>query len=321
MDKVAITTTLETLVGNIKPLDPFIDRDTTDSEREYFRYYGIDFEGQFPEVKHHFGSLKSAEYTIAVHYYEMKAADGTCLIVHGYYDHSGLYGRLIEYCLKRNLSVVICDLPGHGLSSGERATIASFADYQTVVTDVVEHFSLKAPRPWFAIGQSTGGAILMDFLLSAREPVFSKTVLLAPLVKPVNWSSMGFLHSLAKVFASKFARRFAENSHDRHFLQFVKNDDPLQSRYLSVQWVTALKQWINYFEHLRFVDYAPLIIQGKEDQTVDWKYNVPAIEKKFPNSKLYYLKDGRHHLANESDTIMANIYSAMDMYFDVSSTE
>ncbi len=317
MDNETITIKLEALAGNLRRLDLSGAAEVSDAEREYFRYYGIDFEDRFPELKHHFGSIESAPYSIAAHYYDLKDAEGTCFIVHGYYDHSGLYGRLIEYCLKRKLSVVIYDLPGHGLSSGERANISSFSNYQTVLSHVVDLFSSVAPLPWSAIGQSTGGAILMDFLLSARAPVFAKTVLLAPLVQPASWSRTILLHRIVSIFVNRLTRRFAKNSHDSHFLDFVKNSDPLQARYLPLTWVTALKQWINYFEHLRFVDYAPLIIQGKEDETVNWKYNVPLIQKKFPNSKLYYLKDGRHHLSNEDETILTKIYSAMDMYFDV----
>lgn len=317
MDNESITKKLEVLAGNIKRLDLSGDVEASESECEYFRHYGIDFENRFPELNHHFGCIESVPYSIAAHYYDLKDAEGTCFIVHGYYDHSGLYGRLIEYCLKRKLSVVIYDLPGHGLSSGEQANIPSFLDYQTVLSRVVDLFSPVAPRPWNAIGQSTGGAILMDFLLSAREPVFAKTVLLAPLVRPASWSRIVLLNRLVGVFVNRLTRRFAKNSHDNNFLEFLKNGDPLQSRYLPLTWVTALKQWINYFEHLRFVDYAPLIIQGKEDETVDWRYNVSAIQKKFPNSKLYYLQDGRHHLANEDEAILTKLYSAMDMYFDV----
>jgi lysophospholipase len=317
MDNETIAIKLKSLASNIKRLDLSGDVESTEFEREYFRYYGIAFEEKFPELKHSFGCVESAPHSIATHYYDLKDAEGTCFIVHGYYDHSGLYGRLIEYCLKRKLSVVIYDLPGHGLSSGERASISSFSEYQAVLSRVVELFTSVAPQPWNAIGQSTGGAIVMDFLLSAREPVFVNTVLLAPLLQPASWRRTILLHRLVSVFVNKLTRRFAKNSHDKSFLDFVKNGDPLQPRHLPLTWVTALKQWINYFEHLRFVDYAPLIIQGKEDETVDWKYNVPAIQKKFPNSKLYYLKDGRHHLANESEEILTNIYSAMDMYFDV----
>ncbi len=242
-------------------------------------------------------------------------------IVHGYYDHSGLYGQLIEYCLKRNFSVVIFDLPGHGLSTGERASIASFAEYQSVLSDVLSIFSEVAPKPWHAIGQSTGAAILMDFLLSGNEGVFSKTVLLAPLVRPEKWALSIVSYSVARLLLKRVRRHFAINSHDNQFLEFLKNSDPLQSRYLPFQWIGALKRWIKYFSGLPSISYVPLVIQGKQDGTVDWKYNIGVVKNKFPGVKVYYLKDGRHQLVNEIREIRESIFSAMDVYFDVFKTK
>lgn len=308
---------LELIKKNISPLDVAFDSQASAEELDYFRFFNIDFENHFEGLSHNFGNIQSSGYDIAVHYYQLADAEGSCFIVHGYYDHSGLYGKIIEYCLKRKMSVVIFDLPGHGLSTGEQASINSFSEYQTVLSNVVEKLAKTAPKPWYAIGQSTGGAILMDFMLSAREPVFAKTVLLAPLLRPTRWPVLALAHNVVNLVTSHLSRRFVKNSHDVEFLEFLENRDPLQARKLSLQWVTAMKHWIKYFLHLRVSDEAPLIIQGKEDTTVDWQYNIQEIQKKFPNSKLYYLNNGRHHLANESEEIMLKTYSAMDMYFDV----
>lgn len=47
---------------------------------------------------------------------------GTAFVVHGYFDHLGLYRHLLERLLERHWRVVLWDLPGHGLSSGARAS-------------------------------------------------------------------------------------------------------------------------------------------------------------------------------------------------------
>ena len=163
---------LDTLKANIKFLDPTASPAISDAERDYFRHYNINFEERYPHVSHHFGHFASDRFDTVAHFFNNEYAIETCFIVHGYYDHAGLYGHLIKYCLERNFSVVIFDLPGHGLSTGEPASISSFADYQTVLNEVVSVFSAVAPRPWHAIGQSTGAAILMDFLLSGNTDVF-----------------------------------------------------------------------------------------------------------------------------------------------------
>jgi lysophospholipase len=308
---------IDALAANIKNLDPTCLPATSDAEQDYFRHYQINFEEYYPDVIHHFGSIPCDKFDIVAHYYENKKAIETCFIIHGYYDHSGLYRHLIDYCLKRNFSVVIYDLPGHGLSTGERASIADFSDYQTVLCNLLLFFKDQAPHPWHAVGQSTGGAILMDFLLSSSEDIFFKSVLLAPLVRPQKWILSKVVHSVARFFIKQIKRDFSINSHDQSFLYFLENNDPLQSKILPLQWVHALKKWNSYFLKLNAASAKPLIIQGREDGTVDWPYNIPIIEKKFPSSKTFYLNSGRHQLVNESEAIRQTIFSAMDIYFDV----
>ena len=41
---------------------------------------------------------------------------GTLLLLHGYYDHMGLYRHVVDWALSMNFAVLACDLPGHGLS-------------------------------------------------------------------------------------------------------------------------------------------------------------------------------------------------------------
>lgn len=318
---------LDALSSTIKLLDPLHPPAISDAERDFFRHYKINFEETLEGVTHHFGYLPCGRFDIVAHYYVVKEARETCFIVHGYYDHAGLFGHLIEYCLKRGVSVVVFDLPGHGLSTGEQASIQNFAEYQQVLQEVVVFFSGIAPGPWIAMGQSTGGAILMEYLLTSNDggqgvlsaPVFEKAVLLAPLVRVAQWSLSSFTHTVARLFVKKVPRRFAPSSHDEDFLRFVKQRDPLQALVLPVQWITALKQWIRQFLCLSASNFQPLVIQGKEDGTVDWKYNLGIVKQKFPNATFYYIQNGRHHLANESEAIRHKLTAAMDIYFDLHS--
>ncbi len=308
---------LDTLSANIKSLDPTRPPATSDAERDYFRFYKINFEEHNDNIIHHFGHIPCDRFDIVAHYFENKLAVETCFIVHGFYDHSGLYNHIIDYCLKRNFSVVIYDLPGHGLSAGAQASIGSFNDYQIVLANILVFFKDKAPRPWSAIGQSTGSAILMDFLISGGDRILPKTVLMAPLVRPRGWAASKLIHSLAKLFIKQIKRNYLDSTNNQQFLDFVKNTDPLQSPVLPLQWVSALKEWINHFLVANISEAKPLVIQGKNDTTVDWPYNLDLIHKKFPNSKTFYLKNAKHHLANENIEDLETIFSAMDIYFDV----
>ncbi|HEY3699630.1 MAG TPA: alpha/beta hydrolase [Spongiibacteraceae bacterium] len=291
-----------------------------DAEQAYFHFYGIDFENKIAGVAHYFGHFSSDKYDIVVHYFSLdadsKKSRGTCFIFHGYFDHAGLFKNLIEYCLRRDLNVVIYDLPGHGLSTGERVSIPSFSDYLTVMKDCLKLFADIAPRPWHAIAQSTGAAILMDYQLQELPPGFDKIVLLGPLVRAAEWRLVKLAYWVGSKFLEKVPRKFGGNSSDLKFIEFVEKTDPLQARYIAVRWVDALLRWESRFDHLPTSDKPILIMQGQRDTTVDWRYNIPAIRKKFPKARYLPLQEAYHHLANESPEIRAKMFAAMDMYFE-----
>ena len=72
---------------------------------------------------------------------------------------------------------------------------------------------------------------------------FRAAVLLAPLVRPTSWTRVRLGHTLLHKFKDSLQRSFNQNSSDPQFLAFVQQD-PLQSRQLSLRWVGALRRWL-----------------------------------------------------------------------------
>lgn len=292
--------------------DPLVSR--------YLQHYGLNVDALIEEkphgIHHAMGFFSSANFDIACHYFCPEKPQGTVFIVHGYYDHVGLYTHIIAYCLARNLAVVAFDLPGHGLSSGAPASIDSFSQYTQVFKDCVgKALAAKLQAPFHVLAQSTGGAIVMDYCLShcsQAQKQFDHIVLLAPLVRPHAWARGALLHSVAKLFVKSIGRSFVPNSHDTEFLRFLREGDPLQCQRLVSAWVGALKKWLNAFEQYGRCDVGMSIIQGGEDTTIDWRYNLVKIESKFPQARVYMVPEARHHLANESLQIRAKLLSILD---------
>jgi len=250
-----------------------------------------------------------------VHFLRQKNPRGSAIIVHGYYDHVGLYGHLIRYCLARNLNVVSLDLPGHGLSSGERASIMTFDEYVQALVQAIERVKPYLPKPWYLFGQSMGGAIAMELLLGQEAELghqeFDEVVLLAPLVRPHRWPLGRVFYHLVKPFVATRPRSFSENSEDLEFLKFLREKDALQADVLPVQWVTAMVQWMNRFKGYHDKSFSPLIIQGQNDSTVDWRYNMKQLEKQF-QPRIHYIPEGRHHLVNESEAVREKMFQHLD---------
>lgn len=307
---------IDQLISHISPLDIKVPPDYNEKVKAYFQYYDINFEDKYEGVEHYFGFLSCHRFEVVCHYYTVPEPEGSCFIVHGFYDHSGLYRHLINYCLERNLNVIIYDLPGHGLSTGERASISDFEHYQTVFQAVIGFFSRATAQPFYMVGQSTGAAIIMEYLLNNRQINFTKAVFLAPLLKPSSWWQSSMLYELCKYFIKYLPRNFSNNSSDKRFLHFIKHEDPLQPQFTDLKWVGALKKWIKRFSTHPSCHYQPLIIQGKSDTTVDWRVNIPLIEQKFPKSKVLCLEKAGHQLVNETEELRDKVFSAIDFYFD-----
>ncbi|MEW6463874.1 MAG: alpha/beta hydrolase, partial [Pseudomonadota bacterium] len=193
----------------------------------------------------------------------------------------------------------------HGLSSGARASIGDFAEYQQVLAGLFEQAAeLDLPQPWHLCGQSTGGAIALDYLLAdGKRPELGQSILLAPLVRPRAWGWSKLSYRLLSPFVREIPRRFSDNSSDATFIDFVHNLDPLQPRSLPTSWVGALTQWVPRIEAAGRSQHSPLIVQGEQDMTVDWHYNLGVLQDKFQQPSILRLPEARHHLANESEAL------------------
>jgi alpha-beta hydrolase superfamily lysophospholipase len=282
------------------------------AERYYFDYYGIDFETRQTGLAHDFGFMDVAGFRIATHVWRQDNARGTALVCHGYFDHVGIYRHIIEALLALDLNVVAYDLPGHGLSSGDRAAIDDFDVYQQVLARCLTGMHAAGlAQPWHLVAQSTGGAIAMDYLLRTPEPAFSRVVLLAPLVRPAKWPLVRLAHGLVGPWVEHVKRAFSANSSDPDFLDFLEFRDPLQPRYISSRWVSAMKVWLKAFLRRPASSFSPLVIQGDRDETVDWPYNLKIIQRKFDRPAVHMLSGARHQLANEADPYRTRIRDLM----------
>lgn len=279
------------------------------------QYYGIDMEAQLPGVRHYTGWFEAPGYQLAAHVFLPPAPRCTLFILHGYLDHSGLYRHLIRDALQQGAAVFIFDLPGHGFSSGGRIDIPDFADYQMVLDAALAQYGPELPSPFYALGQSTGGAILMDHVLSAcargDRPAFARVLLLAPLLRPAQWQRIRFGYWLMHRLQSSVPRVFRTNSSDEAFLRFVREQDPLQARRVPMGWIGALRRWVTHMRAQPSCDFPVLLVQGEKDTTVDWRGNVDYVRTHFRVVHEAILPQASHQLANEREDLRAPVHVAL----------
>jgi alpha-beta hydrolase superfamily lysophospholipase len=265
--------------------------------------------------QHGAGSFKSGDFCVAAHYWIPANPLGTTFIVHGYIDHSGLYGHLIKHLLAQGQAVVCFDLPGHGLSSGDKLSIDCFSQYEQVLSDCLNGCA-DFPKPFNAVGQSTGGAILLKTLLKRHQAnqanPFQQVILLAPLIRPCRWLYSLVLRTVAKFIINDVPRKYQVNSHDLRFLKFLKSGDPLQAHTIPLDWIGAMHQWVRDFDKAGHCPWSISVVQGDSDTTVDWRYNIAAIQCKFSNASITTITDARHHLVNESVGYRSQVFAQIN---------
>ena len=163
--------------------------------------------------------------------------------------------------LAERYTVVVIELPGHGLSGGDPAVICDFDEYGDAIADCLRQLQAMVPQPWHGIGQSTGAAALMNYLLAGQHDIWlNKCVFLAPLLRTKGWFSVNVLYLLLHRFMHWFPRKFSVSSHDSVFMDFLANKDPLQPRQIAIAWVGAMRRWEKRFAHLPKVKNNALII-------------------------------------------------------------
>ncbi|WP_428035779.1 alpha/beta hydrolase [Amphritea sp.] len=281
---------------------------------EYLSYY------QLHPILHAGHKLFASRQTVlgcslfVQHYCCRDESRGTVVVLHGYFDHSGLYGHLISYLLEIGWDVLIYDLPGHGLSQGTALSIDNFETYARQLTELLNSRQDRLKAPWTMLGQSTGAAILMEQQLKFgyRDWPVQNQVFLAPLVRPCGWQQITSKYRWLRFLLRSVPRSYGPSSGDQAFLDFVRYRDPLQHHRIPVRWIGAMLRWIKEVEQSDSLPTQPLCIQGVDDETVEWRHNLGVIGRLYPGLEIKLLQKARHHLVNEEASIRLQVFGLIE---------
>ncbi|OGS21366.1 MAG: hypothetical protein A3J83_05150 [Elusimicrobia bacterium RIFOXYA2_FULL_40_6] len=303
------TINIESIKKGLIPLDFSNNYKYSKINLEYFSYYGLNFD----KVKHVFGTFKSGSKVLAAHFYIPNKYTATVVLMHGYLDHTGILKNAIKDLLEQNYAVAVYDVQGHGLSSEERAEINDFRQYSVVFDDFMNITKNNLHGPYNIISFSMGAAITMEYLLNQGKYNFDKIVFVAPLVKSASWQVSKIGYFFGKYFLDNVPRSFRNDSSDKEFLSFYRND-PLQTKKIPLVWVNALIKWNERIKSTRPNNKKILILQGTKDRIVSWRENLEFLKTKFPNAKVVLIQDADHQLYNENRDIRMRVFNEINSY-------
>jgi alpha-beta hydrolase superfamily lysophospholipase len=303
---------IEKVKGQMQPLDGCDGKDYPDSVHRYFQYYGLDVWED--RAEHLFGTFKSDGRELAGHIYKPVEYKATVILLHGYLNHTGQMKHLIGYLLGQGYAVAAFDMPGHGLSKGNRGSIDDFSQYSDAMRNSIKVVGERLHEPYHLVAFSLGAGVALDYLLTSEEIIFDKVVLVAPLVRNVAWESLKTGYNVYSKLAKSIPRARRANSSDKEFLEFNRTKDILHVEKVPLKWVKALYEWNDKIVNLPQHDRAVLVIQGTSDTTVAWRYNIKFIQTKFSNVKVHMIDKGRHELFNESVNIRSKVFLQIGDY-------
>lgn len=253
----------------------------TPTIREYYR----EAIGSVPGVRHDTGTVLvtpdiGKPFRASVHVWQPADRKGeTVFLVHGYLAHPLQHRDLIQELLRRRFVVVAPELPGHGLSDGERGAIADFQVYGTFFKTVLSHLNGTVPAPWHAVGHSTGATTIYEYLRGHDDP-FEAVVFVAPLVRSKFYRLARFGRFLSRPFLDSVATGY---------------HDPLGVARMPLSWFDRQVEWNRRSKNFEIVPRPVLVLQGTRDTVVAWRYNRRFLREAFTGVS-YRLFDGADHV-------------------------
>lgn len=296
----------------LRPLDPVQPFEAPQLVRKYFDFFHLDS----PDAQHWFGTVQSGGETLAVHWYLPEDPCGTLVLLHGLFDHAGVLSHLIQASVDRDYAVLVFDLPGHGLSSGEPTDIGSIMDCANHFDTVIRQMAPYCPPPIHCVAHSAGCMITLEYLYqhAGREPL-DRVCFMAPLVRNAHWGWSRFGYAIARPFTGQIRRIDKMNSSNAAYNDSVERD-PLQSTTLSFRFLESIYAWNEAAESYPDWPGAFLLIQGDEDGVLDWEYNLGYLEQRLEEPHTLMIEGARHQLPNESPPLRDQAFRAIFEWLD-----
>lgn len=221
---------------------------------------------------------------------------GVALLIHGYRAHGGHFAPFAELVADAGWDCYLLDLPGHGLSEGERFGIQDFDDYgratlaaigaireletqegdadslsygvDSLRGDVAASEAEGGRPPLVLIGHSTGcSAIIEAYRLSAAQggpPPADGIVFAAPLVDMPNRRIRGALNAVAGErllelpgFAASPALIGSGVACNPAYREFIARGDPLSDWVYHTSWLNSYLEWYD-----GLVESRPIVFGG-----------------------------------------------------------
>lgn len=264
---------------------------------------------------------------------------GTVVLLGGRGDYIERYFETTRDLLARGFAVAMADLRGQGGSERisrdpYRDVTSSFAVFEEDVRTLMDGLVIPTcPPPYFALGHSTGGHILLRLL--RKSEWFSKAMLVSPLVeimygpwpKPVVWLLVNgmalarqgsrFLPGIRKTPMGR--ADFPGNPLTSDRRRWDRDSSTLEAAPQlglggpTFAWLHAARRSL---KELRTMEKptAPVLIVAAGNDRVVGNEGIRRLARNVPGIALTFIADSHHEILSERDEIRQQFLAAFDSF-------
>ena len=231
----------------------------------------------------------------------VESAASTVVLIHGFAEHSGRYGHVMDALEAAQINVLACDLRGHGKSQGKRGYIDSFSQYIDDVKAAVDFAKKKYKVKKIALMAHSMGALIATHYAAQYEQNLCALVLSSPLFgirgDVPKWKTVtGRLMSrYYPSFSLANSIRGCDLTHDVK-LASSYDQDPLIIHHVAARWFTEVQKAYEEARHIPPHLKIPLLLQlSNMDRIVDDQQSVQWYQKCAMPDKKKLIYDGFFH--------------------------
>jgi alpha-beta hydrolase superfamily lysophospholipase len=257
-------------------------------------------------------------------YYQSWRPDGDpraiIAIIHGFGEHSGRYGHVVDHLAEHGFGLYGFDLRGHGRSPGQRGHINNWGEYRGDVRSFIQMIRARESACVFLLAHSMGALIGLDFI--QHDPIGLRGAIIsgAP-IEPVGAAKPHLVlmaRLLSKVkpdFALKLGLDTTALSHDPEVVKAYEQD-PLVHGQASARWGTESLATIDWVKHnVDKIDIPVLFVHGELDAI----NGVDGVRKFYESvtfgDKTLHIYPGTYHEAH-NDNLYEQVVHDMDEWID-----
>lgn len=229
-------------------------------------------------------------------FYEVRGEGVPIIFIHPPLLTSVNFRYQVE-ALSSDFQTIVFDIRGHGKSSPSKAPIT----YKLISNDIkhiLDHLKIDKA---FLCGYSTGGTIVLDFLLTYPERA-KGAILFGPMSEVNDWALKKEI-SLAVLLARKkaldilaFGISYSNSDSIKIFQDFYREAKKGNAKNIEQYYQHSLIY--NCTEQLKKIKQPVLLLYGEKDK--QFHHYAQLIKQNLPNNQLQFVKNGKHQLPTKS---------------------